>query len=86
MGHHHKEHPARPEQTEHGWEEGFEQTDTPESEREGRFSRGQEERGETPEKERHKRFSEGQEEDEPEAAPEKNVERRFSEGQEKRTG
>jgi hypothetical protein len=85
MDHHHKEHPARPEQTEHGWEEGFEQTDTPESEREGRFSRGQEEHGETPEKERHKRFSEGQEK-QPEATPEKNVERRFSEGQEKGAG
>lgn len=85
MGHHHKEHPARPEQTEHGWEEGFEDTDTPESEREGRFSRGQEEQGETPEKEPHRRFSEGQEE-ESEAASEKNAERRFSEGQEERTG
>jgi hypothetical protein len=84
MGHHNKEHPARPEQTEHGWEEGVERTDTRESESEGRFSRGQEEHGETPEKEPHRRFSEGQEESEAEL--EKNVERRFSEGQEKRTG
>jgi hypothetical protein len=85
MDHHHKEHPARPEQTEHGWEEGFESTDTPESEREGRFSRGQEEHGETPKKESHKRFSEGQEE-EPREKPEKKAERRFSEGQEKGAG
>jgi len=85
MDHHHKDHPARPEQSEHGWAEGQEHTDTPQSEREGRFSRGQEQHGETPEKEPHKRFSEGQEET-PESAPEKNVERRFSEGQEKRTG
>jgi len=82
---HHKEHPARPEQTEHGWEEGQERTDAPESDREGRFSRGQEERPETPEKDSHRRFSEGQEEDSP-AAPEKNVERRFSEGQEDKIG
>jgi hypothetical protein len=85
MDDHHKEHPARPEQTEHGWEEGFERDDTPESEREGRFSKGQEDQGETPEKEPHRRFSEGQEET-PKAEPEKNVERRFSEGQDERAG
>ena len=38
-----REHPARPEQTEHGFEEGLDhKPDPPEEAHEGRFSEGQE--------------------------------------------
>ena len=61
-----REHPAQPEQTDHGFEEGVDvKPDTPEEDREeeeiGRFSEGQEELPETPEKDVERRFSEGQE-------------------------
>jgi hypothetical protein len=75
------EHPAKPEQPKEGFGEGLEdEVETPEEERVGRFSLGEEELPEEdPEKEHRGRFSEGQE-DLPEEDPEKHVERRFSEG------
>jgi hypothetical protein len=81
---HHKEHPASPEQREHGFETGQDRKpDTTDEEDEGRFSEGQERLPETPEKEKHGRSSAGEEET-PDS-PEKSVERRFSEGQERKT-
>ncbi|HEX2049350.1 MAG TPA: hypothetical protein VHJ34_01815 [Actinomycetota bacterium] len=73
--------PASPEQPHDGFDEGQERLpDTPEDEREGRFSTGQEELPHRPHE--HKgRFSEGEQERLPDT-PEKDVERRFSEGQE----
>lgn len=76
-----REHPARPEQTKHGFQEGLDhKPDTPEEEEEGRFSKGQERTRETPD-EHEERFSEGQERT-PDT-PEKEREGRFSEGQER---
>jgi cystathionine beta-lyase/cystathionine gamma-synthase len=76
-----KEHPAQPEQTRHGFEEGQDhKPDSPEEVSEGRFSRGQERPGPTPEKEDPDRFSKGQERTG--ESPEKRREGRFSEGQE----
>jgi hypothetical protein len=76
----HKDHPAEPEQTRHGFEEGLERTpDTPAEEVEGDFAVGQEREGETPEKEMEDRFSRGQEADD--EKPEKEREGRFSTGQ-----
>jgi hypothetical protein len=78
----HHEHPAKPEQTDEGYETGYDQRrDTPEEELEPNFARGISREG-TPERERHGRFSEGAEEL-PEDTPEKVVERRFSEGVER---
>jgi hypothetical protein len=78
----HHEHPAKPEQTDEGFETGYDQRrDTPEEELEPNFARGIS-REDTPERERHGRFSRGQEET-PEDTPEKVVERRFSEGVER---
>ena len=72
--------PATPEQTEEGFETGFDQEpDRPEEKREPNFARGIADEV-APGTEHHGRFSEGQE-DLPET-PEKTVERRFSEGQE----
>jgi hypothetical protein len=75
-----REHPARPEQTKHGFEEGLDhKPDPPEEEQEGRFSKGQERAAHDDE---HKeRFSEGQERTGD--TPEKEREGRFSEGQER---
>jgi hypothetical protein len=73
-----RRHPARPEQTEHGFAEG--QAVEPEDEHVGTFAEGQAVAPDAPEEEEIGRFSEGQEEL-PET-PEKEVERRFSEGQE----
>jgi hypothetical protein len=76
------EHPARPEQTDEGYERGYDQRrDTPEEELEPNFARGVSAEH-TPERERHGRFSRGAEET-PEDTPEKTVERRFSEGVER---
>jgi hypothetical protein len=70
--------PASPEQTDEGFETGFDQApDTEEEQREPNFARGIAHE-EEPGTEHHGRFSEGQE-DLPET-PEKTVERRFSEG------
>jgi hypothetical protein len=75
------EHPAKPEQTDEGYETGYDQRrDTPEEELEPNFARGISK--EPPGGERHGRFSTGEEEL-PEDDPEKNVERRFSEGVER---
>jgi hypothetical protein len=76
------EHPAKPEQPEHGFAEGAAKPEEyPEDEDVGRFSEGQEDLPEDdPEKIHHGRFSEGQEEL-GEDDPEKHEERRFSEGQ-----
>ena len=72
------EHPAKPEQTDEGFETGYDQRrDTPEEQLEPNFARGIS--AEPPGGERHGRFSTGEEEL-PEDDPEKNVERRFSEG------
>jgi hypothetical protein len=69
------EHPAAPEQTDEGYETGYDQKrDTPEEELEPNFARGIAE----PDTEERGRFSEGQEE--LPDTPEKEVERRFSEG------
>ena len=73
------EHPAKPEQTDEGFETGYDQArDTPEEELGPNFARGIS-REVPPGTERHGRFSTGEEEL-PEDDPEKNVERRFSEG------
>jgi hypothetical protein len=76
------EHPAKPEQTDEGYERGYDQRrDTPDEEREPNYARGvAHER--PPGTERHGRFSEGQEKL-PRDTPEKRVERRFSEGVER---
>jgi hypothetical protein len=80
MGHH--EHPAKPEQTDEGYETGYDQRrDTPEEELEPNFARGIADEDE-PGTERQGRFSEGQEK-RPRDTPEKKVERRFSEGVER---
>jgi hypothetical protein len=72
------EHPARPEQTDEGFEQGYDQErDTPEEELEPNYARGIS-REDAPGTERHGRFSEGQEQ--LPDSPEKQVERRFSEG------
>ena len=72
------EHPARPEQTEEGFETGYDQErDTPEEELEPNFARGVSHE-DPPGTEKHGRFSEGQEQ--LPDTPEKEVERRFSEG------
>jgi hypothetical protein len=76
-----REHPAQPEQTERGFEEGVDvKPDTPEEDHVGTFAEGQALTPEAPEEEEIGRFSEGQEE--LPDTPEKDVERRFSEGQE----
>ena len=76
------EHPAKPEQTDEGFETGYDQQrDTPEEELEPNYARGIA-REDVPGAERHGRFSEGQEELPPDT-PEKTVERRFSEGVER---
>jgi hypothetical protein len=73
-----REHPARPEQTDEGFETGFDQErDTPEEQQEPNFARGIADE-DVPGTEKHGRFSEGQEE--LPDSPEKRVERRFSEG------
>ena len=73
-----RDRPARPEQTDEGFETGYDQKrDTPEEEREPNFARGIAHE-DPPGTDHHGRFSEGQEEL-PET-PEKEVERRFSEG------
>jgi hypothetical protein len=75
------EHPARPEQTDQGFETGYDQErDTPEEELEPNYARGISQE-EPPGTEKHGRFSEGQEE--LPDSPEKQVERRFSEGVER---
>jgi hypothetical protein len=75
------EHPARPEQPDTGFEEGFDQErDTAEEQLEPNFARGISHE-DPPGTEHHGRFSEGHEE-QPET-PEKTVERRFSEGTER---
>ena len=57
-----KDHPARPEQTRHGFEKGQETTaDSPDIRREGGFEEGQETTGDSPDKGREGGFSEGQE-------------------------
>lgn len=73
-------HPARPEQTQHGFEEGIDhKPDSPEESEIGRFSTGIEQTPKhSPEKEDVGRFSEGVEQT-PDT-PEKTAERRFSEG------
>jgi hypothetical protein len=75
------EHPARPEQTDEGYEQGYDQArDTPEEELEPNFARGIS-REDVPGTEKHGRFSEGQEK--LPDSPEKQVERRFSQGVER---
>jgi len=72
------EHPARPEQTDEGFETGYDQErDTPEEELEPNFARGISHE-DPPGTRKHGRFSEGEEE--LPDSPEKEVERRFSEG------
>lgn len=73
-------HPARPEQTQHGFEEGIDhKPDSPEESDIGRFSTGIEQTPKhSPEKEEVGRFSEGIEHT-PDT-PENAAERRFSEG------
>ena len=71
------EHPARPEQPEHGFEEGLETGPDPEEEIEGRFSTGQEDDVVTPDERRESDFARGQE-----VFPEDETERRYSQGQE----
>ena len=74
-----RDHPAEPEQTTHGWEEGQERApDTPEDLREPRYSRGQEVEGD-PEEDAKPRYSRGQEERS--GDPEEDTEGRFSTGQ-----
>jgi hypothetical protein len=71
-------HPAKPEQTDEGFETGYEQErDSAEELVEPNFARGISEEAE-PGTEHHGRFSEGEEE--LPDSPEKQVERRFSEG------
>jgi len=73
-----REHPAKPEQTRGGFQEGYDQRrDTPEEELEPNYARGISHE-DPPGTEKHGRFSEGQEE--LPDSPEKEVERRFSEG------
>jgi hypothetical protein len=75
------EHPARPEQTDKGFETGYDQErDTPEEKLEPNFARGTAHE-ELPEEHRHGHFSTGEEQT-PDA-PEEHVERRFSEGTER---
>jgi hypothetical protein len=76
------EHPAKPEQPQHGFAEGEEDAEQyPEDTVVGRFSEGEQDLPEdTPEKRHHGRFSEGEEEL-PDETPEKHEEGRFSEGQ-----
>jgi hypothetical protein len=76
------EHPAAPEQVEHGFDEGAgKRPRTPAKRRVGRFSEGVEHDPEAPL--RRGRFSEGIEQ-RPET-PDKAAERRFSEGVERKT-
>ena len=76
-----REHPAKPEQTDEGFEQGYDQKrDTPEEELGPNFARGISE--EPPEAARQGRFSTGEEQT-PEDDPEKNIERRFSQGSER---
>jgi hypothetical protein len=71
-----RDHPAAPEQIEHGFEEGFLRAPrSPETRRIGRFSTGGEQ---LPPSDRRGRFSDGGEQ-RPET-PDKTAERRFSEG------
>ena len=73
-----QEHPARPEQIDEGFEQGYDQArDTPEERLEPNFARGIADE-DAPGTEHHGRFSEGHEE--LPDTPEKTVERRFSEG------
>ena len=82
MGHRKHEHPAKPQQTDEGYETGYDQRrDTPEETLEPNFARGVADE-DAPETRRHGRFSEGHEE-RPRDTPEKKVERRFSEGVER---
>jgi hypothetical protein len=75
-----REHPAAPEQIDHGFEEGFLRGPrSPETRRIGRFSTGAEQ---LPLSDRRGRFSDGVEQL-PET-PEKTAERRFSEGLERK--
>src|SRR3954447_2880019 len=72
------EHPARAEQTDKGFETGYDQErDTPEEKLEPNFARGIADES-LPEEHRHGTFATG-EEQLPDS-PEKDVERRFSEG------
>jgi hypothetical protein len=71
-----REHPAAPEQIDHGFEEGFLRAPrSPETRRIGRFSTGVEQ---LPSSDRRGRFSDGVEQ--LPDTPEKTAERRFSEG------
>ncbi len=73
-----REHPAKPEQTDEGFETGYDQArDTPEEQLEPNFARGISQE-QPPGTEHHGRFSEGAEE--LPDTPEKEIERRFSEG------
>ena len=75
-----RDHPAAPEQIDHGFEEGFLRGPrSPETRRIGRFSTGAEQ---LPSSDRRGRFSDGVEQL-PET-PEKTAERRFSEGLERK--
>lgn len=75
-----REHPAAPEQVEHGFDEGMGVRPRPPAQRHvGRFSEGLEHETETPR--RRGRFSNGLEQDPDD--PEREVERRFSEGLER---
>jgi hypothetical protein len=75
-----RDHPAVPEQIDHGFEEGFLRAPrSPETRRIGRFSTGAEQ---LPPSDRRGRFSDGVEQF-PET-PEKTAERRFSEGLERK--
>ena len=77
-----REHPAGPEQSEHGFDEGLDhEPDTAGERAEGRFGAGQERDADSRDKEADDRFSRGQED-----APEDDRERRFSEGQEAGSG
>lgn len=76
------EHPARPEQTDTGFEEGMErEPDSPDDEQEPDFARGLRDRPDA-DAEHRPRFSEG-EEQRPDSSDD-TAERRFSEGQEDR--
>jgi hypothetical protein len=76
-----RRHPAQPEQTEHGFEEGQDvEPHTPEEDHVGSYAEGQAVTPEAPDEQDIGRFSEGQEE--LPDIPDKDVERRFSEGQE----
>jgi hypothetical protein len=73
-------HPARPEQTEHGFDEGLGDRPRPPAQRRvGSFGDGLAD--EPPGKRRRRRFSEGLED--PDSPPDERVERRFSEGLER---